>query len=336
MTLRLVLISLVAGLGLGLPTWPTVEGWVAGAQKWMNVRLAAADHRAGERHVVIHDLLAAEMQRAHAARQAHRAAAAPALAPRPTIIAVAHTTAPRRLTAAPAAPLPIFLPKLDDYLTAAASTPSVSAVRPDDLAAMAWDRVRPEGARLAATLAEGLRQAADRDRDRDARAFLAMEATDTLYFDADADFAAEPAPLSSDPVAAIDGPEPVALEGPLPLAIAAVAPTPLPGFDAMEEGADIYFATPIVDEPPLAPEAILAEAPAPAAAEATIGEADLPADVFAPDMPAAVAIAASGSSPAPPEVNQAVRLTRDALSAWINVLTGPALLTAAHDATIAR
>jgi hypothetical protein len=352
MTLRLVLISLVAGLGLGLPSWPTIEGWVAGAQKWMNVRLAAVDNRAGERHVVIHDLLAAEMQRAHAAREAHRAAVAPSIAPRPPIIAVEHSIAPRRNAAEKStAPLPFPLPKLDDYLAAAGVEPRpvpappgpiVSAVRPDDLALLAWDRIRPEGVRLAATLAEGLREAAERDRD--ARAFLAMGESDALYFDAadavvdvlaEVDALPEPAEIPADAVAvaAIDGPEPVALEGPLPVA-AALAP--LPGFDEMERSTDLYFAGPIADEPAPAAEALFAETPEPAAAEATIGLAELPADVFAPDEPTVEALVMAEADPASPEVNRAVRLTREALSAWINVLTGPALVTASHGGHVAR
>ncbi|WP_337177353.1 hypothetical protein [Paludisphaera sp.] len=343
MTLRLVLISLVAGLGLGLPTWPTIEGWVAGAQKWMNARLAAADDRAGERHVIIHDLLAAEMQRAHAASLANRTAAAPALAPRRPIIAVEHSIAPRRHAASSvAAPLalPFPLPKLDDYLAVATTelatpAPTISAVRPDDLALLAWDRARPEGYRLAAALAEGIREAADRDRD--ARAFVAMGESSDLYFDAMAlaDLKPEPAPIPAEAVAAVDGPEPVALEGPLPVA-AGPAPAPLPDFSEMETSADLYFAPAIVDEPAPAPEAMLAETPEPAAVEATTALVELPADVFAPEEPKAELIVAAEPLPPSPEVNRAVRLTREALSAWINVLSGPALVTAAHGGPVAR
>ncbi|OJW06062.1 MAG: hypothetical protein BGO49_07380 [Planctomycetales bacterium 71-10] len=343
MTLRLVLISLVAGLGLGLPSWPTIEGWVAGAQKWMNARLAAADDREGERHVVIHDLLAAEMERAHAARQARRAAAASPLAPRPALIAVAHSTAPRRPAAAatPAAPsLPIPLPKLDDFLAAAATAPvpapeapTLAVARPDDLAVLAWGRIRPGASRLAAAMAAGLREAAGRDRD--ARAFVAMEGSDDLYFDAAVP--AEPAPLPAEAVAAVEGPEPLAIEGPAPEALA-VEPAPLPDFDAMERSADLYFAAPIVDESAPAPEAMLAEAPEPAAIEEALGLAELPADVFAPVEagPVVAVVVAPEPTPASPEVNRAVRLTGEALSAWINVLTGPALVTASHGGAVAR
>ncbi len=316
MTLRLVLISLVAGLGLGPPAWPTVEGWVEGAQKWMNARLAAADARPGERRLVIHELLAAEMQRAHAARLARRTAA-PALAPRPAIVAIAHEIAPRR-PAALAQPLPFPLPKLDDYLTAAATppaAPAVSAVRLDELAAMVWDRARP----LAADLGAGLRRAAERD----ALALADLEGFDGVEIEGAAMI--EPAPLPDQVFAAIEGPAPIAVEGPAP---AAVEPEPASSFVAMERTADLYFAPSPLDEA----EPALAEAAESAVAAEAIDLAELPADVFAPSpAETVVADAAIDAEPeaAPPRVGQAIRLTREALSAWINVLSGPALVTTA-------
>lgn len=45
MTLRLVLVSLVAALGLTLPGGPMIESWVAATQNWMNARLADWDTR---------------------------------------------------------------------------------------------------------------------------------------------------------------------------------------------------------------------------------------------------------------------------------------------------
>ncbi len=76
MTLRLVLVSLVAGLGISLPGWPILEGWVASTQKWMNARLAEMDYRPSDEknYVVIHDLLKVEMERARTARHENRAA----------------------------------------------------------------------------------------------------------------------------------------------------------------------------------------------------------------------------------------------------------------------
>ena len=51
-----------------------------------------------------------------------------------------------------------------------------------------------------------------------------------------------------------------------------------------------------------------------------------------PPLPAALSIAASpspsSSTPRPTrELNRAVKLTRDAVYAWVNVFTGPALMT---------
>ncbi len=76
MTLRLVLVSLVVGLGISLPGWPTLEGWVASSQKWMNARLAEWDDRQSEaqNYVVIHDLLKVEMERVRMARLTKRMA----------------------------------------------------------------------------------------------------------------------------------------------------------------------------------------------------------------------------------------------------------------------
>ena len=45
MTLRLVLVSLVAALGLTIPGTPVIENWVASTQDWMNTRFADWDSR---------------------------------------------------------------------------------------------------------------------------------------------------------------------------------------------------------------------------------------------------------------------------------------------------
>jgi hypothetical protein len=45
MTLRLVLVSLVAALGLTIPGGPVIEEWVAATQNWMNARFADWDTR---------------------------------------------------------------------------------------------------------------------------------------------------------------------------------------------------------------------------------------------------------------------------------------------------
>src|SRR5271157_5255472 len=45
MTLRLVLVSLVAAMGLTVPGAPVIESWVASTQNWMNARFADWDTR---------------------------------------------------------------------------------------------------------------------------------------------------------------------------------------------------------------------------------------------------------------------------------------------------
>ncbi len=45
MTLRLVLVSLVAAMGLTVPSAPVIESWVASTQNWMNARFADWDTR---------------------------------------------------------------------------------------------------------------------------------------------------------------------------------------------------------------------------------------------------------------------------------------------------
>src|SRR5271166_1454875 len=45
MTLRLVLVSLVAAMGLTIPSTPVIESWVASTQNWMNARFADWDTR---------------------------------------------------------------------------------------------------------------------------------------------------------------------------------------------------------------------------------------------------------------------------------------------------
>ncbi|WP_165247826.1 hypothetical protein [Paludisphaera soli] len=387
MTLRLVLVSLVAGLGLGLPAWPKIEGWVDSTQKWMNARLAEIDVRRGEekQYVVIHDLLAAEMERARAARLARRTRTVePPVAPHMATIALPHPTSPRHraemlagrpATAAVALTLPFALPKLDDFLTAAGSSvattepesapePVVVAARFDDLARLAWDRFGDAGTRLAEGIVQGLRDAEARESLD--LAFAALESSDNLYFDGE--FA-----LQSD-VAPAPEPELVAAAETAPARVVETpaAPAPLPGFEVLEQSADLYFAAPLVDESAPAPEAFAA-APAPVAEAAPLpsvadaGVVALPDDVFAPIAPVIAGLAEAAHLPTvadadfaalpddvfapadpmvaslaepeptvPPEVNRAVRLTREALGAWVNVLTGPAVVTASHTASVTR
>jgi hypothetical protein len=57
MTLRLVLVSLVAALGLTIPGGPMIENWVATTQNWMNARFADWDTRNPQEadYVIIND-----------------------------------------------------------------------------------------------------------------------------------------------------------------------------------------------------------------------------------------------------------------------------------------
>ena len=341
MTLRLALVSLVAGMGIGLPAWPAIEGWVGATQKWMNSRLADLDVRRGEEPlVVIHDLLTEEMERARASRFARRQGVVePSVAPRVATIALPHPSFPRVLPAAletpapeiapaPAVvPEPLALPRLDDYLAgvivgppAPAAAPEFSPARPDEMARLAWDRFRETGSRLAQDFARGVREAEARES-LDV-AFAALEASDHLYFDDAFELKADVAPAAAEPA-------PVVVE-------AVEEPTPLPGFEAMEQAAELYFAGPIADEEAPAPEAVAetgtASGPATAAVADAPALASLPDDVFAPEEVAVpVQVAKADEAPAPAGVNRAVRLTREALGAWVNVLTGPALVTASHD-----
>jgi hypothetical protein len=57
MTLRLVLVSLVAALGLTVPSAPVIESWVASTQNWMNARFADCDTRSPQPgdYVIVND-----------------------------------------------------------------------------------------------------------------------------------------------------------------------------------------------------------------------------------------------------------------------------------------
>jgi hypothetical protein len=62
MTLRLVLVSLVAALGLTIPGAPVIENWVASTQNWMNSRFADWDTRNPQTadYVIVSDFYDAE------------------------------------------------------------------------------------------------------------------------------------------------------------------------------------------------------------------------------------------------------------------------------------
>lgn len=362
MTLRLFLIGLVAGVGLGLPAWPTIEGWTGGVQNWMNRQLASLDSNSGgeKKYVVIRDLLDEEMQRIHAARQARQSTPdAPIGAPRVQLVSLPHEISQEEITRAAIArsSVAISLPQLEGAMLAtpaaamltpapipaaagpaaiapaapAVTAPALAVVRPDELATLAWDRLRPFGERFAAELAEGLRLAAEQDRNN--RAFIAMEASEDLYFDDD--FVLDAVHDLEPPPAAV-----VAVVEPLPEPAASPTDrefTSLPGFEGLDP-------SDVVGDVALAEDDLL---PAPEAftdstmsyAEAVASMNDLPDDVFAPieEGPAEIVVETAPEEPAAGrDVNRAVKLTREALSAWFNVLTGPALVTVSRPTPTVR
>src|SRR6516162_4698190 len=83
MTLRLVLVSLVAALGLTIPGVPMIESWVASTQNWMNARFADWDTRDPKTadYVIVSDFYDAER-----------------LVSRPQVQQVSRASAPRHTT----------------------------------------------------------------------------------------------------------------------------------------------------------------------------------------------------------------------------------------------
>lgn len=353
MTLRLFLIGLVASVGLGLPAWPTIEGFADSVQTWTNSQLAALDSRAerGKNYVVIRDLLTEEMQRIQAARLARRSTPAPLrLEPRVQLVSMAHTISAEDITRAalarvgapfnppnlnladhriPAPVIPALAPA--PALAPIIPVPVASTVRPDELASLAWNHLRPIGERFAHDLAEGLKVAAARDRE--ARAFTAMEASNDLYFDGSFTLEAsvDPVPPPAAVVAAVEPPS----ETPAPPA-APAAFAPLPGFEDLDPSVEVEDVAVADDDLPPALEAFPESTMSYAEAVAVMGE--LPDDVFAPLADAPIEPVVAQQTPAAPvaahDVNRAVRLTREALSAWVNVLTGPALVTVSRTSPV--
>ncbi|MDR3619827.1 MAG: hypothetical protein P4L85_10800 [Paludisphaera borealis] len=242
------------------------------------------------------------------------------------------------------------------------------AVQPADLIQLVAARYGSRGVQMARAFGRDLREVAARElaarevaarelaareaaarelaarelaaRELASREFAAMENSANLYFD-DA------------PVVAVT------------VAAAPVLVAELPSFDVMEKSDNLYFSDSlIVDSPePIAAEAIVETSSAEPIATAALDT--LPDDPFAPadsitkaeDNGSDLAGVAepsevSGTSIEPsviatqtvvqksdaprPEVNRAVRLTRDALYAWVNVLAGPALVTVAPSSSASR
>ena len=81
MTLRLVLVSLVAAMGLTIPSAPVIESWVASTQNWMNARFADWDTRNPQTpdYVIVSDFYDMKRLAPHPARSF-----LPATAPEPS------------------------------------------------------------------------------------------------------------------------------------------------------------------------------------------------------------------------------------------------------------
>ena len=406
MTLRLVLVSLVVGLGISLPGWPTLEGWVASSQKWMNARLAEWDDRQSEaqNYVVIHDLLKVEMERVRMARLTKRMAnhqtspvvAVPAAFGAPGLATVRTISLERSALAIRNAvallPLPVedraiasdFGARAEVFSTARVEPPkpapasfeplevgdrlyvgtafelnhlnegigilprvavgpvAAPAPQPADLVALLVDRYRGTTIQVVRDLGRDLRAVAARElaareaavelaaREAAALEFEAMGSSENLYF-ADA------------PVAAV---------------------AEVPSFEEMENSDSLYFADSLVVD---SPEPVAEGAPVDSGAvEAIVAGDQLPDDPFAPAEPVAtgdeqrgrtqqagvtepskeveksiepevVAIrTVQNSGVRRPEVSRAVRLTRDALYAWVNVLTEPSLVAVGPSTTTNR
>jgi hypothetical protein len=200
------------------------------------------------------------------------------------------------------------------------------AAQPADLARLAVDRYGSSGLAMLRSLGRNLRDAAERElaarqelaaREANALAFEAMGNADNLYF--------------------AEAPAPAVEAAPAPIVAEASA------FEVMEASDNLYFAD--------APAPMVAEA-APVATTVTLDV--LPDELFAPVDAVAAADPAPGrdekddepsiassrpeqdAAAARPEVNRAVRLTREALYAWVNVLSGPALVTVAPSSSTTR
>jgi hypothetical protein len=365
MTLRLVLVSLVAGLGISVPGWSTLEGWAAASQKWVNTRLAEMDHRRTDEanYVVIHDLVKAEMDRARAAREAGRLAKRPArtivagtavLANAGTLRLEQATNPAHSVDAAVVAvrraepPRPTFDPivvgdRLNfgvayelNFRNEGLNLPSspvmlplpTPAVQPADLAGLAIARYGSSGLEMLRSLGRNLRDAAGRElaarqeraaRETNALAFEAMGNAENLYF----------------------------VDVPAPVVEAAAAPNvaETSTFEAMEASESLYFAdalAPVVAESPsIAPTTaaldVIPDDPfAPADAIAAAKQLEPSREEKGDESSIASSQADTDTTIARPEVNRAVRLTREALYAWVNVLSGPALVTVAPSSSSTR
>jgi len=321
MTLRLVLVSLVAGLGIGIPNPADIEGWVASSRSWMNACLVemGLDRTAGDVLALADDLRPLEMERSPVAQATESEAS---LSADPATLSPPQTTAIDVAASPEQSPLPAFEPiEVDERMYVGLAhdlnyfgeglgmlpklpvpaEPRPSAVRLDELAELAIARHGADASRFVGRLGRELNAIAAREIAE--RNFLAMETTPELYF---------ARPEESGLADAVES-KPPASEDALASA-----------FDAMERSESLYFA-----------ESVSVEAPAPVFAELAELPA-LPEDPFAPADPVeSIAETTVDDQPAGPpaepapvrrvSVTRAVRLTGEAMAAWVNVFAEPTL-----------
>lgn len=307
MGVRLLLVGLVAGLGLTTPSASQVKQWTESAQAWVYTRLAEMDAR----------------MPADQSAFVYVADGPVVLAEEPTPVAKDATTqAPAPAPAQPAAIETKTVPasvqaerqQFLDELTAGLEVPSAPAPEP------------------AAAVVE---TPAPRDNDD---AFLAAQSDVIEAFAAD-----------------LAAPAPTPIETPKALIAAVVATPSVPivwNLDRFENDPAQSLARQVADAFAGVPEAVVADQPAaPAFAPIAVQEISamdiavalnveseglvLPTPAPAPAAPAVV------SSPSVEEprldlsgragrLGHAVRLTREAVYAWANLLHGPAVVTIAH------
>lgn len=316
MTLRLVLVSLVAGLGIGIPSPADLEGWVASSRSWASACLAEL----GVDRIDAVALLAADDSRQ---AEVSSPTGPASLNPPPSIAAMTAAADSPQET-----PTPSFEPiEVDERMyvglaydlnhfgeglgmlpkVAAPVASSPSTIRPDQLVELAITRHGKAVNRLIGQVGRKLNAIAAREiADKN---FVAMEVAPDLYF-------APSEEIQSIEVAA-PAPEPAAAE---------VA------FAAMERSEALYFAE---IEPAELPASASAPAPAPVLADATELPA-LPGNPFASDEAEVEALSQElVSTPVRRgTVNRAVRLTGQAMAAWANVFSEPTLASVSPSSKI--
>lgn len=297
MALRLVLVSVVAGMGLVLPNAGDISGWAHSTQRWLNGRMAELDARASiDDTAFVYDAVAVE-----AAREAQSkiSTSRPALALAKVVEEIENEQA-RKASAEPEpapAPAPASAPIAAPLVVAA---PAATVEVADD---RAFDAVVDT---MVADFAADSDLLAAREAEAFGPPFEAPQVEPTPVV-----IAAEPAPIPEDD-RAFD-----ALVNEMAAAFSADAETlavrereaVAPKFALIEIGDDLYPGVAYALNRQAEGLEIMAAAPAPVAV-------------------------APGPAPATgnPEdrLAHAVHLTRQAVFAWVSLLHGPAVVTIAR------